>query len=326
MKNKSLELFVVILASVWCTIGGNMMEEDVVFYQEKGTFLKDHVISTHHVTTPIDCSFLCTSVEKCESYNYKPRGPGEQDLCQLNNATRQTKPLAIVSDAAFNHYTPKLTYYDCLAYLKDGFSENGVFTITDDKGNLFPAYCDFTSEPRSAWTLIMSHAFKMSHMPEFCTKELSMNVPLQENNPNWERYRLPLSQMYHLSNVSSHVRISTGFSKFGIDFTDYMRAQISDINILKFTGNAVCKTIEYINVRENIGEGVTAPFWQSNNQTSIFHVNTFKNPCDFDATSGAAPNERNFGMYCANKNETSREFRGTADPDSTTEYWFGGYV
>jgi len=66
--------------------------------------LIDHMISTHDVTSPIECSFFCAANDKCKSYNYKPRGAGDQDVCQLNNATRQTNPASYKVDVAFVHY------------------------------------------------------------------------------------------------------------------------------------------------------------------------------------------------------------------------------
>lgn len=37
-----------------------------------------------------------------------------------------------------------------------GLEENGHCTIYDDEGNKFTAYCDITSEPGYAWTLVTS--------------------------------------------------------------------------------------------------------------------------------------------------------------------------
>ena len=34
---------------------------------------------------------------------------------------------------------------------------NGIYNVTDQQNISFPVYCDFTSEPGAAWTLIQSH-------------------------------------------------------------------------------------------------------------------------------------------------------------------------
>ena len=39
-----------------------------------------------------------------------------------------------------------------------GMKENGYCTIHDNDFNKFLAYCDFTSEPGYAWTLVMSYS------------------------------------------------------------------------------------------------------------------------------------------------------------------------
>ncbi|KAK3734695.1 hypothetical protein QZH41_002114 [Actinostola sp. cb2023] len=282
----------------------------------KGMVLMDHVISAHHVTSPIDCSFFCANNKKCKSCNYKPRGAGDQDVCQLNNATRKTNPASYKPDAAFIHYFDKSeTFKSCLDYLRNGVHENGIYTITNTTtGYSYPVFCDLTSEPRSAWTLIMSQALKNNKMPEFCTKELTKSAPVKENTPNWEAYRLSLNRMQLLSKQSTHLRITTGFTVYGVDFRDYLRAELSSVDLLTFMGSQVCKTVEYVDVRGNQGIGVTAAFRQTSNQY-IFHVDSYTTVCDMDATGGAVVNESSFGLYCY-PNRTNPEFRGVANPDT----------
>jgi len=68
-----------------------------------GIVLTNHSISIHHVTSPIDCGFLCTSNEMCMSYNYRPSGFGDE--CHLNNASRTTAdPIYFVIDSSFTYY------------------------------------------------------------------------------------------------------------------------------------------------------------------------------------------------------------------------------
>ncbi|KAK3734226.1 hypothetical protein QZH41_012951, partial [Actinostola sp. cb2023] len=286
-----------------------------------GMVLMDHVISTHHVTSPVDCSLFCVDNKKCKSYNYKPRGAGDQDVCQLNNATRKSNPASYKPDAAFIYYFDESeAFKSCLDYLRYGVTENGIHTITDTSGDTYQVFCDLTSEARSAWTLIMSQAFKNKNMAEFCRKSLTENAPVQENTPNWEAYRLSLNRMQLLSKQSTHLRITTGFTVYGVDFRDYLRAKVTSVDILSISAGE-CKMVEYINIRGHKGYDVTVPFWQRSDY--LFRTSSFKLICQFDATKGSTHLEVNFGRYCRAANP---KFRGTANGDSTTEYWFGGYL
>ncbi len=44
----------------------------------------------------------------------------------------------------------------CIDYLLGGNLENGYYTLYDKQNQRYTAYCDFTSEPGSAWTLVVS--------------------------------------------------------------------------------------------------------------------------------------------------------------------------
>ncbi|KAK3748887.1 hypothetical protein QZH41_009158 [Actinostola sp. cb2023] len=238
--------------------------------------LVDHVISTHHVTCPIECSFFCAANDKCKSYNYKPRGAGDQDVCQLNNATRQTNPASYKVGVGFVHYFDESeTFKSCLDYLRNGAEENGIYTITDTSGDSYQVFCDLTSEPRSAWTLIMSQAYKNRNKAEFCSKPLTINATLKENTPNWEAYRLSLSNA----------------------------APLQTINTPEIHHRFYC-----------LRSGFQRLFASKDSSTFI---------CQFDGRIGSVVSEDNFGHHCTNANP---KFRGTANDDSTTEYWFGGYL
>ncbi|KAK3748890.1 hypothetical protein QZH41_009157 [Actinostola sp. cb2023] len=284
--------------------------------------LIDHVISTHHVTSPIECSFFCAANDKCKSYNYKPRGAGDQDVCQLNNVTRQTNPASYKVDVGFVHYFDESeTFKSCLDYLRNGVQENGIYTITDTSGDSYQVFCDLTSEPRSAWTLITSQTLKNRKMAEFCIKRFSENAPVQENTPNWEAYRLSLNRMQLLSKQSTHLRITTGFTVYGVDFRDYLRAKVASVDILDLAGTNICKKVEYLDIRGHKGYDVTVLFTQTSSYA--FHVDSSQSGCQFNGRSGSVKNENNFGRYCTYFN---RNFRGSEKDDSTTEYWYGGYL
>ncbi|XP_031560595.1 uncharacterized protein LOC116296679 [Actinia tenebrosa] len=290
---------------------------------EKGKVLTGHVISSHHVVSPVDCSFLCTSNAQCLSYNYKPKGADDKDVCELNNATRKSDPGSYQDNALYIHYYDAQTEdaKSCLDYLRSGLTQNGIYDITNRSGGTYKVWCDLSSEPGSAWTLILSYAHKNRHNEGFCSVSFTKDKVRQNNNPNWENYRLGFGRMKSISDQSTHVRVTSSFPVHGVDYRDYLRAKISSVDILSFTGAKVCKTVEYIDIRGIKGKDITVPFWQ--NDVFFFHTDSSGRHCQYDATSGSVNSENNFGTTCLEFNPATR---GSANDDSTIQYWFGGYL
>ena len=83
------------------------------------------------------------------------------------------------------------TAKSCLDYLKFGNKENGFYSVSDSDGtgDDFTVYCDFTSEPGSAWTLVTSWALKNKDMPNFRNLGFNSDAPVNENSPNMQAYR-----------------------------------------------------------------------------------------------------------------------------------------
>ena len=99
---------------------------------------------------------------------------------------------------------------------------------------------------------------------------------------------------------------------------DSMRAQLSEVDILKYNGAEDCKKIAYINIRGHNGTNITAACFQYHDQH--FHTNShFDFGCTFDARQGSVVNEYNFGFYLV----TNPAFRCSESAGSTTQYWFG---
>ena len=74
----------------------------------------------------------------------------------------------------------------CSDWYKNGATDNGIYTVLGSNGASYPVYCDFRSEANSTWTLVMSFALKnkvIFNVPMYD------NLPQNENNPNWEKYR-----------------------------------------------------------------------------------------------------------------------------------------
>lgn len=209
----------------------------------------------------------------------------------------------------------------CLDYLKDGVKTNGYYSVAGLNGKTVTVYCDFSSEPGSAWTLVISWAFANNNLPAFRTQSLTENVPVNERTPNWALYRMSKAQMAFLKRRSTHWRATCSFDKFGVDYRDYVRGKVKDFDITAYLNEQQCQKIEFINVRGNVGYDTTVPFWQMKN-TYILCTDTSVRACQFDGQSGAVYSEDNFGYY----GKYNLKFRCTSGPTATTQHWFGGYL
>ena len=208
----------------------------------------------------------------------------------------------------------------CLDHLKQGKTKNGYFRISDTSGGKLTVYCDFTSEPGSAWTLVMSWANHNRLLPAFKSNPLTDNVKVNDKTPNWFAYRQSKKAMRFLRSRSTHWRATCNFNKVKFDYRDYMRGNFRDIDITTYLGSGKCKKIEFINIRGNVGYQTSVAFWQKRN-TFIIHTDTAYRDCPYKA-AGAVPSEDNFGHHVS----INKKFRCTSSPSATTQYWFGGYL
>ena len=125
--------------------------------------------------------------------------------------------------------------------------------------------------------------------------------------------------MEHIRSSSTMWRATCSFPTYKSDiYRDYMRFKISEVDMLTFTGNAVCHMADRINIRGNAGFNITAPLWQQAYLPLQIDSSEVVN-CSFDAREGSKFDEDNFGNYYT----YNALFRCTESVDSTTQYWFG---
>ena len=217
-------------------------------------------------------------------------------------------------------YEARVIPRSCLDHLRSGSQTNGYYSIAVQNGATITVYCDFTSEPGSAWTLVMSWSFENKNLAAFKTESLTDNVPVNEKTPNWIAYRLSRDVMTSVKSQSTHWRATCSFEKVTFDYRDYMRGNFIDFDVTTYLGSGHCKKVEFINIRGIAGYQLTVHFWQVKN-TLILHTDSSHTGCQFNAAAGAALYEDNFGYY----DFTNRKFRCTSDQSATTQYWFGGY-
>lgn len=210
----------------------------------------------------------------------------------------------------------------CLDLLKKGVKTNGYYQIFDQTNDRFiTVYCDMNSEQGAAWTLVMSFALRNKGIDQIRKNPIRTNAPVNENSPNWNIYRMSFSQMKFIKTQSSHWRVTCSFPTHGVDYKDYARANFADFDVTTFLGSAMCKKMEFINIRSHQCAQCTATWWQELN-SFLAHIDSHYPKCQLVASPGALSSEDNFGYY----DFVNSKFRCTAGPDSTTNWWFGGYL
>ena len=207
----------------------------------------------------------------------------------------------------------------CLDYLRTGRRYSGFFNIFDEKGTSMVVYCDLTSEPKAAWTLIMSE--RTPGFDLFKGVPLFKDKPVNESIPKWDAYRLSLFKMKQLRSLSSHWRITCSFQLDGLVNRDYVRGKFVDFDIIDFKGSGTCMNVEYVNVRGYSCSNCQMAWWQDENE--ILHHDSSTPRCGYDASKGAVATEDNFGFYT----RFNPSFRCTeSGRESTTNHWFGSYL
>ena len=129
--------------------------------------------------------------------------------------------------------------------------------------------------------------------------------------------RLDKPNMNAIQEQSTLWRITCGFPKYGVDYRDYIRGKNSVVNILVFSGSAVCFTVEYVDIRGLSCSMCTVSFYQS--LASNIHIDSRTVTCYFKPSDGSVENEDNFGNYHA----VNPAFRCTENENGTTQVWFG---
>lgn len=206
--------------------------------------------------------------------------------------------------------------------MKNGALQSGLYEVFDYSGNRYKVYCDLTSEPGMAWTLVISQSFKNRALSQF-QDPLFENSPLNQDTPRWDEYRLPLLRLQHLKTFSTYWRCTCNFDREGLLYRDYVRARISVFDFVSFNEKELCMKVEYMDVRGHNCTGCTAAWWQfkeSESKQNFLHHDSSVNKCEFGNTPVSVSSEDNFGLYSS----VNSHFRCTATNLSTTNYWIGG--
>ena len=199
-------------------------------------------------------------------------------------------------------------------------TQSGVHLLFDPTtDSLYEVFCDFTSADGFVWTVVDS--FNFSNKNEFADKAFYKDYPVNQGAFTWNRFRLSWSRMNAIAKHSTHVRATCNFNTDGLKYTDYLRATLGDINVMRFFGDQ-CKRFEYISIRGFDCNHCTAWFAQGDSWHP--HVDSYYGQIrgcrliNLGAVSSPG-GEDDFGLY----ETVNPVHRCSSSGNCTTQWWFG---
>ena len=164
----------------------------------------------------------------------------------------------------------------------------------------------------------MSYNQKNRGLPQFSKTPFKFDAPVNENSQNWNVYRLGLSRIRSLAAHSTHWRATCSYPSHGVDFTDYVRGNFKDFNVVDFLGNGECKEVEYVNIRGHRGVHLTAKFWQVENSLSL-HIDS-SDTRDTRSIRSYGEMDRRFGAKTGGFRERRESYGGRQSFRRSSEF------
>ena len=134
----------------------------------------------------------------------------------------------------------------------------GVYQLFDPATNsMYEVFCDIDSEKRFVWTLIESLSLRNNN--KFSDKAFYQNYPINQKEFAWSKFRLSRALMMATANNSTHVRATCNFDSEKRNYRDYLRAKLSELNVMNFN-SIQCKKFEFVIAFEDITVTTAQPF------------------------------------------------------------------
>ncbi|KAL9967567.1 hypothetical protein ACROYT_G025822 [Oculina patagonica] len=263
----------------------------------------------HQTCSGPACHSKCCDSVPCQN------GGTCRDVCDVNN--RRFNCACLPGFSGHRCQFPLRSCKDVMA--TNRVQINRVYNILDQHNKSFPVYCDFDSEPSAAWTLIQSHS--LQNNDAFKSKVFYLHdMPINQEMPEWNSYRLSMSRMQSIQDASTHWRATCNFPTDGVDYRDYWRVSLDMLDLLvEPDASGPCLLAEFVNVRGD--ECVNCTVLKAYNEYFTLHMDSYYGPqngCDF---GGGIIDEDNFGFYTT----ANPAFRCTSSMSSTTQFWLGSF-
>ena len=225
----------------------------------------------------------------------------------------------------YGRFCQKRSATSCKEQLqKNGGNQSGVYELFDPANmSMYEVFCDAISEKGFVWTLIESFSFRNNN--EFADKAFYEDFPVNQDAFSWNKFRLSLPLMNVTANRSTHVRATCNFNTEELRYSDYLRAKLTDIDVMRLRDFFGCKKYEFISVRGYNCTNCTSDFIQKDIWHA--HIDSYyggtQRGCQCTRISVGAvkglTGEDNFGWYgTVNTNHSC-----VSSDDSTTQWWFG---
>ena len=125
--------------------------------------------------------------------------------------------------------------------------------------SMYEVFCGAISEKGLVWTLIESFSFRNNN--EFADKAFHKEYRVNQDTFSWNKFRLSCLLMNAIANRSTHVRAKCNFNTEELKYSDYLRAKLIDIDVMRLSFDG-CKKYEFISVRGYNCTNCTAHFAQ----------------------------------------------------------------
>ena len=223
----------------------------------------------------------------------------------------------------YGRYCQKLRAASCKEQLqRNEGNQSGVYELFDPANmSMYEVFCDAISEKGFVWTLIES--FTLRNNNEFADKAFYKDFPVNQDAFSWNKFRLSRPLMNAIASRSTHVRATCNFNTDELKYSDYLRAKLTDIDVMRLNFDG-CKKYEFISVRGYNCTSCTAHFVQTDKWHA--HTDSYNGPrkgcqCTMLSTGAvkARGGEDNFGWY----RSINRLHSCVSSIDSTTQWWFG---
>ena len=197
----------------------------------------------------------------------------------------------------------------------EGARVPGKYQVFDDNMDPFEVFCDFDPKTKTSWTLVQSYQFQYKYQ---FNRRYPRNMPVNEDTPRWDKYRLSKFRMHSIQDDSDQFRVTCKYDTDGVVYTDYLRATKKQIDVMHYYYSASsCNQVEYINYRGESCSKCTASIHQTHYK--ILHLHT-KSRCEFQPKRSSGHDAISFGWY----GDYEEESRCSSSPMATTQTWLGG--
>ncbi|KAL9961262.1 hypothetical protein ACROYT_G030171 [Oculina patagonica] len=155
-------LTTVFLVQVFTKVAGEGYRDTYSIY---GMMLESHIIKTLSTSISLECLRACKDDDRCQSFNYVM----VQNICELNNASKESRPEFFVRSPDRYYITVKFLLgsfpempadsWAAIVASEDGKAVSGSYWLKINNNSegmaskTFPVYCDMTTGSK-AWTLI----------------------------------------------------------------------------------------------------------------------------------------------------------------------------